>query len=29
LRTHPGNDIRINRIKEYLPVAESYFTKAQ
>ena len=29
MRTHPGNDIRINRIKDYLPIAESYFTKAQ
>jgi len=26
MRTHPGNDIRINRIKDYLPIAESYFT---
>ena len=29
MRTHPSEDIRIDRIKEYLPVAESYYTKAQ
>jgi len=29
MRTHPGNDIRISRIKEYLPIAESYYTKAE
>tara|TARA_B100000809_G_scaffold266347_1_gene328628 strand:- start:355 stop:1164 length:810 start_codon:yes stop_codon:yes gene_type:complete len=28
MRTHPSNDIRIDRIKEYLPVAESYYSKA-
>lgn len=27
MRTHPSNDIRIERIKEYLPVAESYYSK--
>jgi predicted Zn-dependent protease len=29
MRTHPSEDIRIDRIKEYLPVAESYYQKAQ
>ena len=27
MRTHPSNDIRIERIKEYLPIAESYYSK--
>ena len=27
LSTHPSNDTRIKRIKEWLPTAESYFTK--
>lgn len=29
MRTHPSHDIRIDRIKEYLPVAESYYSKVQ
>jgi predicted Zn-dependent protease len=29
MRTHPSEDIRIERIKEWLPTAESYYTKAQ
>lgn len=29
MRTHPSEDIRIDRIKEYLPVAESYYIKPQ
>ncbi len=28
LRTHPSHDIRIDRIKEWLPNAESYYEKA-
>jgi len=29
LSTHPSHDTRIERIKEWLPTAESYYTKAQ
>ena len=29
MRTHPSEDIRIERIKEWLPNAESYYIKAQ
>jgi hypothetical protein len=28
MRTHPSEDIRIDRIKEWLPNAESYYVKA-
>lgn len=28
LSTHPGHDTRIERIKEFLPVAESYYVKS-
>ena len=29
MRTHPSHDIRIDRIKEWLPTAESYYNKAE
>lgn len=29
MRTHPSEDLRIGRIKDYLPTAESYYVKAQ